>query len=136
MHIHDEHHESKHFKSEKYVNVNTEDMFTIFRLATVNQSAEISQRDDERDSPLSAEIHPAVTKVVVNNLTKTIEHDQDKQAEIDDDKGNELDNKIPREPSISSSTTKLSQNYTEVNDNNNMGHKPSNSTTKTSERKI
>jgi len=71
MHIHEDHYES-HYKTEKYVNVKTEEVFSVwkFRMATINQTTMV-QDDEENYSTDTSSILviPTSTETVVANNT-------------------------------------------------------------------
>lgn len=140
MHIHEDHYES-HFKTEKYIHVNTDEVFSKFRFATnqTDTTTTIQHHDDNdeevedtsTDTSSILNIN-AVDSVVINNHTiNTIsgsgdmDHVEGDEAsdEIDESK---LENSVVLDqnhelvPSSSSSTPEIrsSQNTTKIEESN------------------
>lgn len=144
IHIHEDHYES-HFRTEKYIDVNTDEMFSKFRLATnqtdtttTTTTTSIQHHDnDEEEKDTSTDISSilninVVDSVVINNHTiNTISGSDDMDHVKGDEAGDEIDeSKLENSmvsdqdhelvASSSSSTTEISssQNTTKIEENN------------------
>lgn len=135
IHIHEDHYES-HFRTEKYIDVNTDEMFSKFRLATnqtdtttTTTTTSIQHHDNDEEEKDTSNV---VDTVVINNHTiNTISGSDDMDHVKGDEAGDEideskLDNSMVSDqdhelvPSSSSSTTEISssQNTTKIEENN------------------
>jgi hypothetical protein len=143
IHIHEDHYES-HFRTEKYIHVNTDEMFSKFRLATNQTDATTTttstiqhHHNDEEEKDTSTDASSilnikAVDSVVITNHTiNTVSGSGDMDHVEGDEAGDEIDeSKLESSmvldqdhelvPSSSSSTTEISssKNTTNIEESN------------------
>jgi len=126
MHIHEDHYES-HFKTEKYVNVKTEEVFSVwkFRMATTNQTT-VVQDDEEYPSTDTSSILiiPTSIEPVVANNTNNSNHVKDNK------KADDYTTEVSK---FENSTASLSQKHIDQNIFWSLKGKSSPNATKTEE---